>query len=106
MSRWIGTTIVLSFFLVLLAGCKKQEDKLVEKKIELYDKMSEIMESGGEGQKMKPLMDELSKVEEDLKNHPGQQAAMDAHREELKAALERFSAAKRALRNKASGKKG
>jgi hypothetical protein len=100
MSRWIGKTIVLSFFLVLLVGCKKQEDKLVEKKIELHGKMSEIWESvtdnasfADAATKVKPVMEEFNKVEEDLKNHPGQQAAAEAHQEQLNTARDRFNAA-------------
>ena len=114
MSKWLGSFVAL-FFLVL-AGCKnyEQENKLVEKKVELMDQMSVLWESVKEGDtasfteavnKTLPLSIELNKADEDLKKLPGHQAVLDANQERLNAAEERLRTAKTDAKLRFGGKK-
>jgi hypothetical protein len=106
MSRWIGAVLVF-FFLVLLAGCTKEEDKLIDKEIEIKNRMSEILESVTDDASrmdamknlLPPVMDEFNKVHKELTKLPGYPAAFEAHKEKLKEADDRFAAAKRQAAN-------
>jgi uncharacterized coiled-coil DUF342 family protein len=102
MVRFLTTAFALFTSLGLLAGCAKQEDLLVRKKIELYEKMAELYEDVTDRgsfddaqEKMKPIQEELAKIEPQINSHPAKVQALATHKDQYDAAMKRFGDAKR-----------